>query len=84
MRRLKAIATAATLAVMLGAASVLAGEITIVSVTPGSLSIVEGEAGEFSVSIDQLFGSVPPRPNKAPTVSVPSGVDRSHRRHCHL
>ena len=68
-RRFNAIATAATLAVVLGGASLLAGTIANVSATPGSLSIVQGEGGQFSVSIDKLLGSVPPRANKPPTVS---------------
>ena len=69
MRRFNAIATAATLAVVFGGASLLAGAITGVSATPGSLSVVQGGAGQFSVSIDGLSGNVPPRANNAPTVS---------------
>ena len=69
MRRFNAIATAATLAVVLGGASLLAGAVANVSATPGSLSVVQGGAGQFSVSIDGLSGSVPPQANKAPTVS---------------
>ncbi len=69
MRRFNAIATAATLAVVFGGASLLAGAVANVSATPSSLSVVQGETGQFSVSIDGLSGSVPPRANKAPTVS---------------
>ena len=69
MRRFYAIATAATLAVVLGGASVLAGAVANVSATPGNLSVAQGANGQFSVSIDGLSGSVPPRANKAPTVS---------------
>ena len=63
--------TAATAAVVifLGAGSLFAGAVANVSATPNNLSIVQGAAGQFSVSLDELSGSVPPKANNAPTIS---------------
>jgi hypothetical protein len=62
-------ATVATLALIFGGAALFAGAVANVSATPAGLTVVQGGAGQFSVSIDGLSGSVPPRANKAPTVS---------------
>jgi hypothetical protein len=69
MRRIKAIATSAALAVVFGGASVLAGAVANVSATPGSVSVIQGGTGQFWVTIDSLSGSVPPKAKNAPTVS---------------
>ena len=57
----KRVVTAAAVAIALAGTSLLAGAVANVSATPDSVSIVQGTAGQFSVSIDGLSGSVPPR-----------------------
>ena len=69
MRVFKGAVVAAAVAIAFGGASVLAGAVANVSATPNNLSTVQGTSGQFSVSIDGLSGSVPPRANKAPTVT---------------
>ena len=84
MRRFSAIATAATLAVVFGVASVLAGAID-------QCVRHAGQPVDCSRRSRRVFGQYrralrqrAARAKNAPTVSSLSGVDHSHRRPCHM